>query len=132
MSTEQEIQELAALNAITDKIIACAIEVHRQLGPGLLEQTYETAMCVELTGAGVAFKRQAAFPVIYKGSQFGEHRADLIVESAVVVELKSVERYDPVFMAQVLTYLRCTGLRVGLLINFNGRVLRAGIRRFIL
>jgi GxxExxY protein len=121
MSTEQEIQELAVLDAITDKIIACAIEVHRQLGPGLLEQTYETAMCVELTGAGVAFKRQASFSVIYKGSQIGEHRADLIVESAVVVELKSVERYDPVFMAQVLTYLRCTGLRVGLLINFNGR-----------
>ena len=89
-------------------------------------------MCVELVGAGVPFVRQAAFPVIYKGSQIGEHRADLIVENAVIVELKSVERYDPVFMAQVLTYLRCTGLHVGLLINFNNRVLHMGIRRFIL
>jgi len=132
MSTESELKELAAIDAITEKIIGCAIEVHRQLGPGLLEQTYETAMCVELVGAGVPFVRQAAFPVIYKGSQIGEHRADLIVENAVIVELKSVERYDPVFMAQVLTYLRCTGLRVGLLINFNNRVLHMGIRRFIL
>jgi GxxExxY protein len=87
--------------------------VHKQLGPSLLEQTYETAMCVEMTEAGVAFTRQTAVPVLYKGLQIGEHRADLIVENAVVVELKSVERYDPVFMAQVLTYLRCTGLRVG-------------------
>jgi GxxExxY protein len=132
MSTEEQIEELASINVITDKIIGCAIEVHKQLGPGLLEQTYETAMCVEMTEAGVAFTRQTAVPVLYKGLQIGEHRADLIVEKAVVVELKSVERYDPVFMAQVLTYLRCTGLRVGLLINFNGRVLRTGIRRFIL
>jgi hypothetical protein len=69
MSTEQEVEELATINAVTDRIISCAIEVHRQLRPGLLEQTYETAMCVELTEAGVAFERQAAFPVIYKGSQ---------------------------------------------------------------
>jgi GxxExxY protein len=132
MNTEPELEELVAINAITEKVIGCAIEVHKQLGPGLLEQTYEVAMCVELAAAGVTFVRQAAFPVIYKGAKIGEQRADLIVENAVVVELKSVDRYDPIFMAQVLTYLRCTGLRVGLLINFNNRVLHTGIRRFIL
>jgi GxxExxY protein len=87
MSTEQEVEELAAINAVTDRIISCAIEVNRQLGPGLLEQTYET-MCVELTEAGDAFERQAAFSVIYKDSQIGEHQADQIVERADVVELK--------------------------------------------
>jgi len=81
---------------------------------------------------GIAHERQAVFPLSYKGTPLGEHRVDLIVEKTVVVESKSVTRYDSVFMAQVLTYLRCTGLRVGLLINFNGRVLRTGVRRFIL
>lgn len=78
------------------------------------------------------FARQPTFPIDYKGLKIGEHRADLIVANAVVVELKSVDRFDPIFAAQVLTYLRCTGLRIGLLINFNGRVLRTGIRRFVL
>ena len=123
---------LAAINQITERIIGCAIEVHRQLGPGLLEQTYETAMCIELRESGLAFERQPAISIEYKGSRIGEHRADLIVAGTVVVELKSVDRFDPVFAAQILTYLRCTGLRVGLLINFSGRVLRTGIRRFIL
>jgi GxxExxY protein len=125
-------QELEAVNPITETIIGCAIEVHRHLGPGLLEQTYEAAMCIELDRAGLMFVRQPTFTIDYKGLKIGEHRADLIVANAVVVELKSVDRLDPVFAAQVLTYLRCTGLRIGLLINFNGRVLRTGIRRFVL
>jgi GxxExxY protein len=129
MKTDQELEEI---NILTERIIGCAIEVHRNLGPGLLEQTYEAAMCLEMGQQRVAFERQATFPIKYKGTTISEHRVDLIVEKAVVVELKSVERFDPVFMAQVLTYLRCTGLRVGLLINFNGRVLRAGVRRFVL
>ena len=125
-------EELRAVNVLTEKIIGCAIEVHRSLGPGLLEQTYEAAMCVEMDRWELSFERQAIFPIVYKGVKISEHRVDLIVEKAVVVELKSVERYDPVFMAQVLTYLRCSGLRVGLLINSNGRVLRSGVRRFLL
>jgi GxxExxY protein len=130
MSTDKH-KELEDLNLVTEKIIGCAIEVHRCLGPGLLEQTYEKAMCLEMRQRGMAFERQVVFPVLYKGSSISEHRIDLIVERAVVVELKSVERFDPIFMSQVLTYLRCTGLRVGLFINFNGRVLREGVRRFV-
>jgi|SRR5712672_1252288 len=131
MNTEKD-QELEKLNLITERTIGCAIEVHRALGPGLLEHTYEEAMCVEMDRRRLRFTRQSMFPVSYKGTLIGEHRIDLIVEDAVVVELKSVERFDPVFMAQVLSYLRCTGLRIGLLINFNGRVLRTGVRRYIL
>lgn len=131
MNTEKD-QELENLNTITERIIGCAIEVHRALGPGLLEHTYEEAMCVEMDRRRLRFTRQSMYPVKYKGTHISEHRIDLIVEDAVVVELKSVERFDPVFMAQVLTYLRCTGLRIGLLINFNGRVLRTGVKRYIL
>jgi GxxExxY protein len=117
---------------LTEKIIGCAIEVHRQLGPGLLESIYESAMCIELESAGIGFQRQVLVPIQYRGRLIGEHRLDLIVEKAVVVELKSVERFDPVFEAQLLTYLKLTSLRIGLLINFNSRLLRDGIRRFIL
>jgi GxxExxY protein len=124
--------ELRRFNVLTERIIGCAIEVHRNLGPGLLEQTYEAAMCVEMGHRQITFERQALFPIGYKGIKISEHRVDLIVERCVVVELKSVDRYDPVFMAQILTYLRCTGLKVGLLINFHGRVLRSGVRRFLL
>ncbi len=129
MSTDEE---LTSINQITEQIIGCAIEVHRHLGSGLLEQNYEAAMCIELLKAGLTFERQPTISIDYKGTRIGDHRPDLIVSGTVVVELKSVDRFDPVFAAQVLTYLRCTGLRVGLLINFSGRVLRTGIRRFIL
>ncbi len=120
------------VNALTEKIIGCAIEVHRQLGPGLLESTYEAALCVELEDAGLSCNRQAVFPVNYKGRAVGEYRLDLIVEDAVVVEIKSVERHDPVYEAQLLTYLRVTGKHVGLLINFNTRLLKNGLKRFVL
>jgi GxxExxY protein len=89
-------------------------------------------MCLEMERRRLKFTRQPMYPVKYKGAEISQHRIDLVVEDSVVVELKSVERFDPVFTAQLLTYLRCTGLRIGLLINFNGRVLRTGIRRFIL
>ena len=124
--------EINGLNDITDKIIGCAIEVHRHLGPGLLEHTYEEALCVELQLQGVNYRRQVAVPLVYKGKSIGEHRIDLVVEDAVVVEIKSVERHDPVFEAQVLTYLRVTGKKVGLLMNFNSRLLKNGVKRFIL
>jgi len=120
------------INELTEAIIGCAIAVHRELGPRLLENTYESALCVELDDSGLTYQRQVPFPVIYKGRTVGEYRLDLIVEDSVVAEIKSVERFDPVFEAQVLTYLRVSGKKVGLLINFNRRLLKEGIKRFIL
>lgn len=120
------------INKLTERIIGCAIEVHRQLGPGLLESTYEAALAIELEDAGIQFERQLIYPVIYKGRKVGDYRLDLLVAKQVVVEIKSVERFDPVFEAQVLTYLRITGARVGLLINFNSRLVHEGIKRFVL
>ncbi len=120
------------LKPLTEKIIGCAIEVHRHLGPGLLESTYEEALCVEFDEHEIRYCRQHPFPILYKGRTIGEYRLDLLVEDAVIVEIKSVERFDPVFEAQVLTYLRATGKKIGLLINFNSRLLRDGVKRFIL
>jgi GxxExxY protein len=117
---------------ITERILGCAIEVHRTLGPGLLEGTYEAAMCVEMEAAGLRFAQQLPVPVVYKGKPIGEHRIDLLVEDAVVVEVKAVTKMDPVFEAQVLTYLKVTGKRVGLLINFHSRLLTRGVKRFVL
>ncbi len=119
-------------NKLTERIIGCAIEVHRQLGPGLLEATYESALSMELEAAGLKYQRQLLFPVVYKGRTIGEYRLDLLVEDTVIVEIKSVERFDPVFEAQVLTYLKVAGKKIGLLINFNSRLLRDGVKRFIL
>jgi GxxExxY protein len=117
---------------LTERIIGCAIEVHRHLGPGLLESAYERAMCVELADSGLCFECEVLLPVVYKGRTVGDYRIDLIVEDTVVVELKSVERFEPVFEAQMLTYLRLTGKKVGLLINFNSRLLKNGVKRFVL
>lgn len=119
-------------NAITERIIKCAIEVHRQLGPGLLENVYEEALAIECELEGLHVIRQVKIPVQYKGRAIGEYRLDLLIENLVIVEIKSVERYDPVFEAQILTYLKITGKKVGLLINFNSRLVKDGIRRFIL
>ena len=126
------VKESAALKQLTERIIGCAIEVHRQLGPGLLEGTYDAALSIELNNASLNHVRQPIFPVVYKGETIGEYRLDLIVDDAVVVEIKSVERFDPIFEAQVLTYLRVTGKQVGLLMNFNSRLLRDGIKRYVL
>jgi GxxExxY protein len=126
------VKESEALKRLTERIIGCAIEVHRQLGPGLLEGTYEAALCIELQISRLNFVRQPIFPVIYKGQVIGEYRLDLIVEDTVIVEIKSVERFDPIFEAQVLTYLRVTGKEIGLLMNFNSRLLRDGTKRYVL
>lgn len=120
------------LNDLTEQIIGCGIEVHRHLGPGLLEATYEEALCIEFASLGLKFGRQVPFPILYKGRVIGEYRLDLIVEDQVIVEIKSVDRMDPVFHAQVLTYLKATGKKIGLLMNFNTRLLHNGIKRFIL
>lgn len=120
------------VNLLTEKIIGCAIEVHRNLGPGLLEQIYESALCIELEISNLKYQRQVTFPLTYKQKPIGEHRLDLIVEDTVVVEIKSVERFDPVFEAQLLTYLKISGKRVGLLINFNTKLVKDGIKRLVL
>lgn len=114
---------------LTERIIGCAIEVHRDLGAGLLESAYLNALYVELAQQEVRFERQRKIPLIYKGVDVGDYQPDLIVERQVIVEVKSVLQFEPVFMAQMLTYLRLTGLRRGLLLNFNRAVLKAGIKR---
>ncbi len=119
-------------DALTEKIIGCAIEVHRMLGPGMLESTYEAALGVELQSAGLSFQLQLVVPVTYKNHPVGEYRLDLVVDNSVVAEVKSVDRFDSIFEAQILTYLKITGLKRGLLLNFNSRLLKDGIKRFVL
>ncbi len=120
-------------DSITGQIIGAGIEVHRQLGPGLLESAYRECLCWELHHRGLALERERALPLIYKGVHVeAGYRLDLIVEQRVLVELKAVERLAPVHTAQILTYLKLTGLRVGLLMNFNAEVLRDGIIRVVL
>ena len=123
----------AQRDSITGQIIGAGIEVHRQLGPGLLESAYRECLCWELNHRGLTIEREIALPLVYKGVHVDAgYRLDLIVEKRVLVELKAVERLAPVHTAQVLTYLKLTGLRVGLLINFNAGVLRDGIVRLVL
>jgi len=123
---------MEVINQLTERIIGCAIEVHKALGPGLLESMYEEALCIELADASLSYQRQVTIPAFYKGRQIGEYRIDLLIEDTVIVELKSVERFDPIFEAQVLTYLRVTGKKIGLLINFNSRLLTSGVKRYVL
>ncbi len=117
-------------DALTDRIIGAAIEVHRVLGPGLLESAYEGCLAWELEQIGRTIGRQIELPVVYKGVRldFG-YRLDLVVDQQVIVEVKTVEKLAPVHTAQILTYLRLTGIRTGLLLNFNTAVLRDGIKR---
>lgn len=117
---------------LTHTIIGRAIEVHRHLGPGLFESTYEEALCIELTDAKLPFTRQIRVPVLYKGHIIGEHRPDLVVSDRVLVEIKSVEVLHAVHRAQTLAYMRVLHLPVGLLMNFNSATLRSGVERFAL
>ena len=115
---------------LTERIIGAAIEVHRELGPGLLESAYEECLCYELSSGGMAFRRQVELPVVYKSIRLNcGYVADMIVEEAVLLELKSVDELHPIHDAQLITYLKITGLKIGLLINFNVPVLKDGIRR---
>ncbi len=120
------------LNKITEKIIGCAIEVHRNIGPGLLESVYEKAMAIELKNSGLKFERQKSLAILYKNHSLGEFKIDILVENKVVVELKSVERHDSIFEAQLLSYLKLGNYKLGLLINFNKTMLKEGIKRMIL
>ena len=118
---------------LTGNIIGAAIAVHRALGPGLLESTYEMCMAIELKLRGLSCERQKAIPLLYRGIAIeSAYRADFVVEGSVIVELKAVERLDDIHTAQVLTYLKLSGCKVGLLINFNVPYLRDGLKRVVL
>lgn len=118
---------------LSEKVIGCAIEVHRSLGPGLLESAYEACLCHELENACIPFRRQVALPLEYKSVRLDcGYRIDLMVADRLIVELKTVEKILPVHRAQLLTYLRMSGQHVGLILNFNAAVLRDGLCRMVL
>jgi GxxExxY protein len=124
---------MAISDALTEKVIGCGITIHRALGPGLLESAYEECIALEFREAGLSFRRQVPLPVVYKTLRLEQsYRIDFIVQDNVVLEIKSIERLLPVHEAQLLTYLRLSGIRTGLLINFGAAVLREGIRRMSL
>ncbi len=125
-------KSLEEINELTKKIIGCAIEVHRRLGPGLLESVYEKALCIELARIGLKFESQKSIQLSYRKEPIGNFRIDVLVENTVVVELKSVDRFDPVFEAQLLSYMKLGNFKVGLLINFNKSLLKDGVIRRIL
>lgn len=120
------------LNLLSEQIIGGAIEVHRELGPGLLESLYEKALCFELESRSLSVQNQLEVPVLYKGQRLGVHRLDLLVEQQIVVELKAVDRFDPVHQAQLLGYMKLASKPLGLLINFNVPVLKDGLKRIVL
>ena len=120
------------LNKITEIIIGAAMAVHRELGPGLLESAYEACLAYELPDRGLSVERQKALPVRYRGVNVDcGYRRDLLVEGKVIVELKAVERLEAIHKAQLISYLKLSGCKVGLLINFNVKVLKDGIRRLV-
>ncbi len=123
---DKELDELAY------KVIGAAMEVHRTLGPGFLESVYEEALCVELKRREISFEKQAEISIQYKGHAVGKGRLDLLVDKKLVVELKTVESFAPIHQAQVISYLKATGLELGLLINFKVPLLKNGIKRVIL
>ena len=117
--------------SLTERIIAAAIEVHRELGPGYLESIYEQAHAKEFDSRKIKYERQKEIGIFYKEEQVGKHRLDFVVEGKVVFEIKSVERFDEVHRAQVISYCKASSIKVGLLINFNVAVLKKGIRRIV-
>lgn len=122
----------AGTEQVAHDSITCALAVHRELGPGFQEHLYRRALCLELKACGLAFETERQVIVSYRSSTVGVQRLDVLVEGKVLIELKSVAALDYVHKAQVLSYLRASGLRLGLLINFNVAVLKEGIRRVVL
>jgi GxxExxY protein len=121
------------VDEIAGSVVDAALRVHRALGPGLLESAYEVCLCHELARRGIPFERQKPWPIVYEGIRLDAgFRLDLFVADQVIVELKAVDQMCPLFEAQVLTYLKLTGRRVGLLINFNVPLLKDGIKRLVL
>ncbi len=120
-------------DGLSKKVIGCAIEVHRNLGPGLLESTYEKCLAHELTLNGIDFELQKAVPVTYKGIKLDcGYRIDVLVENSLLIELKSVNKLSEVHEAQLLTYMKLADVETGILINFNVRLLKDGLKRFVL
>ncbi len=120
------------INQLSSKIIGAAIEVHKALGPGLLESAYEICLCHELNQRGLSFESQKPLPVTYKQRKLDcGYRLDVLVDNAIIVELKSCEQIEPIHKAQLLTYLKLSGLKLGLLLNFNTPILRDGIMRVV-
>jgi GxxExxY protein len=119
-----------SLNDLSESIIGSAIDVHRALGPGLLESAYQKCLCVEFAARGIAYDCEVEIPILYRGVRIEPaYRADFVVGNRIVVEVKSISRVDPIHKAQLLTYLRLTSLPVGLLLNFNSSTLKEGIVR---
>ena len=119
-------------NEISEKIIGCAIQVHRELGPGLLESSYEECLYYELVQSGLLVEKQKPLPLIYKEVKLDcGYRLDLLVEKKVIVEVKSVEALNDIYLAQVLTYLKLSGCKLGLLMNFNVILMKDGIKRIV-
>lgn len=119
-------------NKLSNKIIGAAIEVHKTLGPGLLESAYEQCLCHELSLRGISFERQKELPVVYKGLKLDcGYRLDVVVEDAIILELKSCDNIEPIHKAQLLTYLKLSGKSLGLLLNFNMPTMRDGIIRIV-
>jgi GxxExxY protein len=121
------------LDAFTDRVIGAAIAVHRKLGPGMLESSYQACLAFELMQRGLEFEHQKALPVVYRGTTLDcGYRVNFLVEGQIIVELKAIQRLEPVHVAQVISYLRMSGCRVGLLINFNVKWLtKQGLRRIV-
>lgn len=118
-------------DTLTDRIIGCAIALHRAIGPGLRENVYQRGLAIEFEHAGLAFDEQPTFPVVYRGRTLGQFVPDFIVEGQVIVEVKSASAFDRVFEAQIMTYLRVSTLQRGLLLNFGRSLMRDGIHRFV-
>lgn len=126
-------KDFMEFDKLSNKVLGCAIEVHKNLGPGLLESAYECCLSYELTAEGLRHETQKERPIDYKGLKLDAgYRIDLIVENGLIVELKSVENILPIHEAQLLTYMKLSGMKVGLLINFNVLKLKEGIKRFVL
>ena len=120
------------MNQLSSKIIGAAIEVHKTLGPGLLESAYEECLCHELSIQGLLFEKQKPLSIEYKGKKLDcGYRLDIVVEKAVIIELKSCEKIEPIHKAQLLTYLKLSGLNLGLILNFNVPLMRDGIVRIV-
>ena len=118
---------------LSNRVIGCAIEMHRNLGPGLLESTYEQCLAHELKISGIPFKVQQPLPVQYKGFKLDcGYRTDLLIDNAIIVELKSVDKVLPIHQAQLLTYMKLSGISIGLLMNFNVKYMKSGIKRMVL
>jgi len=121
------------MDKLTEKVIGCAIEVHKTLGPGLLESTYERCLAQELSLSNISYKTQVSLPVEYKGTYLDcGYRIDMLIEERLILEIKSVEKVAEIHKAQLLTYMKLSKLKLGLLINFNVKLLKDGVERFVL